>query len=101
MDHAQLGDPDGMERLASTLLLRAESIAGIADSLDRQVEAMTLVGPAGDQVRSDMDARRRRAHRVAQELQEMAHTLRRNAASVREQLYELQLAEARRREQDS
>lgn len=87
-----------MESLASELTLRAESIAGIAISLSRQVEHMTFVGPAADQLRSDMDARRRRAERVAGDLKGAAHSLRKSAATVREQLYELRLAEARRKD---
>lgn len=89
----------GMEALASELMLRAESVAGIVSSLARRMDYMTFEGPAADQLRSAMDARRRRAERVAAELQGAAHLLRRSAATVREQIYELELAERRAREQ--
>ena len=99
-DRALLGDPEGMESLASELMLRAESIAGIATSLARQVEQMTFVGPAADQLRSDMDTRRKRAERVAGELQGAAHSLRKSASTVREQLHELRVAEDRRKDSE-
>lgn len=98
MDYSHLGDPVGMEALASELLLRAESIAGIADSLSRRVRAMTFEGPAADRLRDEMEERRRSAERVAAELQETAHMLRRSASAVRDQIHELQLAEQRMRE---
>ena len=98
MDYSHLGDPVGMEVLASELLLRAESIAGVAASLSRQVRSMTFEGPAADRLRDEMEERRRRAERVATELQETAYTLRRSASAVREQIHELQLAEQRLRE---
>lgn len=96
-DYSHLGDPDGMDALASELLLRAESIAGIGDSLARRVHAMTFEGPAAERLREEVQERRRRTARVAAELQETAHMLRRSASAVREQIRELQLA--RRRQQ--
>lgn len=97
-DYSHLGDPAGMETLASELVLRAESIAGISESLRRGVSAMTFEGPAADRLREDMEERRRRADRVATELQETAHTLRRSASALRDQIYEQQLVEKRLRE---
>lgn len=94
-DYPHLGDPEEMEALASELLLRAESVAGVAGSLSRQVRGMTFEGPAADRLRDEMEERRRRAERVAAELQETAHTLRRSASAVREQIHELRLAEQR------
>jgi len=97
-DYSHLGDPAGMEALASELLLRAESIAGIVGSLARQADNMTFEGPAAGQLRAAMDERRRSAERVAAELQGAGHALKRSAAAVRDQIHELQVAEARARE---
>lgn len=94
-DLARLGDPSGMEALASELQLRAQSIAGVLESLDRQVEAMTFLGPAGDRLRAEMQERRKEAERVATDLLGAAHALRRGAVSVREQVHELQIARLR------
>lgn len=98
-DLSHLGDPSGMEALATELLLRAESVAGVAQSLSRQVGQMTFEGPAADVLRDQTEERRRRAQRLAVELQETAHMLRRNASAAREQIYEIQLA-ARRQQED-
>ena len=87
-----------MDALASELLLRAESVAGIAESLARRVQTMTFEGPAAERLREGMEQRRRRADRVATELQETAYTLRRSASTVRGQIYEQQLLEKRSRE---
>lgn len=95
MDYSHLGDPVGMDALASELLLRAESIGGIAESLSRRVRDMTFEGPAARRLRDEMEARRREAEKVAVELQETAYTLRRSASAVRDQVHELQLAEQR------
>lgn len=98
-DFSSLGDPAGMESLAAELLLRAESIAGIAQSLSRQVHQTTFEGPAAQVLREETEQRRRRTEKVAAELQGAAHMLKRNAAAVREQVYELELAR-RRAEED-
>lgn len=89
-----------MEALASELLLRAESIAGIVGSLEREARAMVFEGPAATQLRDEMVVKRRRAERAAAELQQSAHLLRRNAASVRGEIYELELAARRARDAD-
>lgn len=100
VDYAHLGDPEGMEALAAELQLRAESISGVGASLDRQLDGITFVGPAADQLREEMKQRRRRADKVATGLQGAAHALRRGAALVREQIHELRLAEARAAERE-
>lgn len=100
VDGSSLGDPDGMEALAGRYLLRAESIAGVARSLSRQVQSMEFEGPAADALRNHMEERYRRASRAATELQEAAHLLKRSAATLREQMYELELDRARSRERD-
>jgi hypothetical protein len=100
-DLSHLGDPSGMEALASELLLRADSVAGIAQSLSRQVGQMTFEGPAADVLRDGTEERQRRAQRVAVELQEAAYMLKRNASAVREQIYEIQLAARRQQEEGS
>lgn len=98
-----MGDPAGMEALASELLLRAESLAGIVGSLEREARAMTFEGPAAARFHDEMVAKRRRAERAAAELQQSAHLLRRNAAAVRGDIYEAELAarHARDREIDT
>ncbi len=94
------GDPVGMESLAAELLLRAESIAGIAQSLSRQAEQMTFEGPAATLLREQTQERRRRAERVAGDLQRAAHTLKRRAADLREQIYQAELAHRSAQERD-
>ena len=94
-DPAQLGDPDGMEALASELLLRAESVAGIATSLSRQVAELTFEGPAADTLRADSEERRRRAERIAGELRDTAHSLRGRAADARDRAHEVELLSRR------
>ncbi len=101
VDHSNLGDHAGMEALAAELLLRAESVAGIVQSLSRQIDQMTFEGPAARELRERTEDRRRRAERVAGELQGAAHMLKRSAAAVREQIYELQLAQRRTNEEGS
>lgn len=96
-DYSHLGDPDGMEALASELLLRAESVAGIVAALEREVREMTFEGPAAARLHEEMMRKRRRAERVAVELQESAHMLKRNAAAVRGEIYQLDLAARRER----
>lgn len=98
-DHSHLGDPIAMEQLAAELTQRAEAVAEIGISLERQAEMVTFEGPAAERLRADMERRRRRARGIAEQLQAAAHTLRRGAASVREQIYELELAERRRRDE--
>lgn len=90
-----------MEALASELLLRAESVAGIVGSIERQVREMTFEGPAAIRLRDEMTQKRRRAERAAGELQQAAHMLKRNAAVVRGELHQLQVAERRARERDA
>ena len=99
-DHMHIGDPAGMEQLASELTLRAESIAGITTSLARQVEGMTFEGPVADRLRLQMEERRRRAEQLATELQGAARTLRRSAATVREEIHEIEIAAARARDEE-
>ena len=88
-----------MEQLASELTQRAEAVAEVGRSLDRQAKAVTFEGPAAERLRADMERRHERARAIAQRLQAAAHSLRRGAASVREQTYEFELAERRRREE--
>lgn len=95
--HTHLGDPAGMEALASELLLRAESVAGIVGSLERDMRALTFEGPAAERLRDGMLQKRRRAERAATDLQESAHMLRRRAAAIRAEIYELELADRRAR----
>ena len=97
-DYSHLGDPAGMEALASELQLRAESMAGIVGTLERDARAMTFEGPAALRLHDEMMSRRRRAERVAADLQDTAHTLRRRAAAIRGEIYELDLAARRSRE---
>ena len=96
-DLSQLGDPDGMEALASELLLGAESIAGIAANVSTQVGEMTFEGPAATALRANTEERRRRVERVARELRDAAHSLRGRAADARDRIREAELA-ARRAE---
>lgn len=100
-DLSSLGDPAGMETLAAELLLRADSIAGIGQSLSRQAHETRFEGPAAQVLLEETEDRRRRAEKVATELQGAAHMLKRNAAAVREQIYELQLARRRAQERPS
>ncbi|MDP9066794.1 MAG: hypothetical protein M3N53_00410 [Actinomycetota bacterium] len=100
VDYSSVGDPAAMEALAAEFLLRAESIAGIAASLSRQVDAMTFEGPAARDLRDRTHARRRQAERSAARLQEAAHMLKRSAAAAREQIHELHLAQLRAQEQE-
>ena len=98
-DYSHLGDPAGMEALASELLLRAEAVAGIVGSLEREARVLTFEGPAAAQLRDEMLLKRRRAERAAADLQQSAHMLRRNASAIRGEIYELELAARREREQ--
>ena len=100
-DHSHLGDPIAMEQLASELTQRAEAVAEVGRSLDRQAKVVTFQGPAGERLRADMERRHDRARGIAERLQAAAHSLRRGAATVREQIYELELAEQRRRDEGS
>jgi uncharacterized protein YukE len=88
----RLGDPEGMEALAAKLLLQAESVAAVVESLTRQVEVMTFEGPAARRLRDATEDRRRNALRIAGALEETALRLKRSAAHLREQI-----AEERRR----
>lgn len=97
-DYSHLGDPAGMEALASELQLRAESVVGIVETLERETHAMTFEGPAAVRLREEMITRRRSAERVAADLQETAHMLRRRAAAIRDEIYDLDLAARRSRE---
>ncbi len=97
-DYSHLGDPAGMESLASELLLRAESVAGIVVALEREAREIVFEGPAAARLRDEMMNKRRRAERVAIDLQESAHMLRRKAAAVRNEIYQLDLAARRARE---
>lgn len=97
-DLSQLGDPDGMEALASDLLLRAEAVAGIAQSLSRQVDQMTFEGPAAVALREHTDDRRRRAENAAAELHDAAQILKARAAAARDEIHEAQLAQRRAEE---
>ena len=97
---SQLGDPDGMEALASELLLRAESIAGIASSLSSQVGQVTFEGPAAAALRANTDERRLRADRIAGELREAANALRGRAADARDRIHEAGLAARRAEDRD-
>lgn len=97
-DLSQLGDPDGMDALASEILRRAESIAGIARSLSAQVRDMAFEGPAAATLQANTEERRRRAERVAGELRDAANSLRGRAADARDLIHEAQLA-ARRAEE--
>lgn len=99
-DYSHLGDPAGMEALASELRLRAESVAGVVGALERDARAMTFEGPAAIALRDEMVATRRRAERAAADLQETAHMLRRRAAAIRGEIYELDLAARRSSESD-
>lgn len=97
-DLSYLGDPAGMRTLAAELTLRAESIAEVARSLARRVDAMTFEGPAAVQLRDEMNDRRRRADRAALELQEASLALRRGAAQVEDRIDEARAALAREAE---
>lgn len=97
-DHGHLGDPVAMEQLATELTQRAAAIAEVGRSLERQAKAVTFEGPAAERLRADMKGRHDRARGAAERLQTAAHALRRGAASVREQIYELELAERRGRD---
>lgn len=87
-----------MEELATELAHRAGSVGEIARSLERQAKNVTFEGPAAERLRADMERRHARARSVAEKLQTAAHALRRGAASVREQIYELELADRRKEE---
>ena len=90
-----------MEELASELTQRAEAVAEVGRSLERQAKAVTFEGPAAERLRADMERRHERARSAAERLQTTAHVLRRGAASVREQIYELELAERRHRDEEN
>ena len=98
-DHSHLGDPIAMEELATELSQRAEAIAEVGRSLDRQTKSVIFEGPAAERLRADMERRRERSRAAAERLQAAAHLLRRGAADVREQLYEIELAEQRSRDE--
>lgn len=100
-DYSHLGDPAGMEALASELLLRAESIATVVGSLEKEARALAFEGPAAVHLRGEMAQKRRRAERAASQLQQSAHLLRRSAAGVREEIHELDLAMRRERGMDT
>lgn len=87
-----------MDALASELLLRAESVAGVLHSLDRQLDSTTFEGPAAMRLREEMLRRRRRGERTARELEDAAYLLKRHAVGIRDEIAELQLAA--RREED-
>jgi muramoyltetrapeptide carboxypeptidase LdcA involved in peptidoglycan recycling len=88
----RLGDPEGMESLAAKLLLQADSVTAVLESLTRHVEVMTFEGPAASRLRDATEERRRNALRIAGTLEETAIRLKRSAAHLREQI-----AEERRR----
>lgn len=100
-DHSHLGDPLAMEQLATELTQRAEAVAEVGRSLERQATSVTFKGPAAERMRADMRRRHDRARSAAERLQNAAHALRRGAASAREQIYELELAERKRRDEES
>ncbi len=99
IDYSVLGDPEGMEVLASELLLRAETIGAAAQSLARRVDAMSFEGPAAAELRQKMTERTRRAERVAVQLQERAVALRRAAGRAHDEIAELRRLQARRAEE--
>ncbi len=98
-DLASFGDPDGMESLASDLMLRAEAVAGIGQTLSRQVDSMGFEGPAAAVLREHTSDRRRRAEEVAAELHGLAEILKGRAAEAREDIYQARAAQRREREQ--
>lgn len=99
-DLASFGDPDGMESLASELLLRAEALAGVAQTLSRQVEEMTFEGPAAGELRERTADRRSRAQRVVSDLNGLAELLKSRAAEARDEIDHARSAQRRARELD-
>lgn len=90
-----------MEALASELLLRADSVAGIVSSVERHARDIAFEGPAAVRLRDELMHQRRRAERSAAELQEAAHTLKRSAAAIRSEMHELDIAERRARDRET
>ena len=99
-DLASFGDPDEMESLASELLLRAETVAGTAQGLSRQVDEMTFEGPAAAALREQTADRRRRAQKVASDLTGLAELLKVRAAEARDGIDQVQAARRRVQELD-
>ena len=99
-DLASFGDPEGMESMASDLLLRAEAVAGIAQGLSRQVDEMTFEGPAAAALREQTADRRRRAQKVVSDLTDLAELLKVRAADAREGIDQAQAALRRAQELD-
>lgn len=100
-DHSHLGDPVAMEQLADELVRRAESVGVLTTTLARHGAGITFEGPAAERLREDLERRRKSAHHAAGRLQAAAQTLRRSAAVVGEQIYELERAEERRQARES
>ena len=99
-DLASFGDPEGMESLASDLMLRAEAVAGIAQTLSRQVDEMTFEGPAASELRERTADRRRRAQRVVSDLTGLAELLKTRAAAARDEIDQTRAAQRRAEELD-
>lgn len=97
-DLASFGDPEGMESLASDLLMRAEAVAGIAQGLSHQVDEMSFEGPAAVVLREQTSDRRRRAQRVASDLSRLAELLKGRAAEARDEIDQTRSAQRRAQE---
>jgi uncharacterized protein YukE len=69
------GDSPLLRSHGAVLRAAGEDVAGIADLVDRRVEAMRFRGPAADRFRTQMEERTARLRRVSRELNDVADTV--------------------------
>lgn len=79
------GDPASMRAAAAQLRLRAETLGRVASNVDRDVAALTYVGPAADRFREAIATSSSNLHAVSSRMVNVADTLTRQAAVVEEQ----------------
>jgi hypothetical protein len=79
------GDPASMRAAAAQLRFRAETLGGIATSVDTDVAGLTYVGDAGDRFREAIATGSASLQQVCARMVVVADTLIRQAAIVEEQ----------------
>lgn len=77
-----VGDVDAMRRLAAELRTRARDLRHHADRIAGQPSAMVFSGPAADAFRVFVEHERAHLHAIAEELDQQAGALEREAAET-------------------
>lgn len=80
------GDPASMRAAAAQLRLRADTLTGIAATVDASVASMTFVGEAADRFRGAVTGHSANLRAVCSRMVNTADTLMRQAAVVEEQM---------------